>query len=119
MSGRIVNAPRVLRWQDEIGSVAARWKEQYYHAGKWGRLALGDPERIYARLCALNAKTATVSDVDKIIGTGGWASFWCNGCHDYAETAIELGDPPGYESATVTLCPRCFDAAAALRKAIE
>jgi len=101
-----------------MATVAEKWKRQYFSKGRWGTVFTGDTEQIYAGLVALPA-SATPDDVKAVIGTHGWVTFVCDGCGTDALTAIQLGDPPDYESRTVTLCLPCFDAAVSIRHSIR
>ncbi len=104
---------RLLRWQDEIPKVAERWKAQYFNGGRWGSTVWGPTETTYRQFAALGPDT-TLEDAERI--AKGWVTFWCDNCHEYVPVAIQLGDEPDYESATVTLCLPCFDKAAEVRK---
>lgn len=105
---------RLLRWQDKIEDVADRWRRQYQRNDdgggiRWnGIIDARGSEAIWRELTALPA-TATYQDVDRVIGTQGWATFWCDVCHDYVPEAVQIGDEPDYESDTVTLCLACYD----------
>lgn len=104
----------ILRWQDEMKTVAERWKRQYHSRQHgWGTIALGSTKEIYDRLKAL-PDIATVANVNAAIGTNGWVEFWCNECKDYVPVAVQIGAEPDCESSTAVLCFRCFDKAAAL-----
>ena len=111
--------PVVITERDMIRGVPARFNEQYraYLDGEETRPLGWDPCYIAAKLEKLDLETATVEDIDVIIGTGGWAAQRCNGCEQLAASAVIVGDVPDFESATATLCGPClkeaYDAAVA------
>lgn len=102
--GAPVNPPRLLTSRGLIRAVAERWREQYCRTGTW---YAEDKRTTYEGLSALDLDTASRDEVNRIIGNGSWTSIRCNGCNQAVETAVEVGDPPDYESATVTLCVDC------------
>ena len=99
----------LLNERHQVRTVAKRWRAQYgegtYVADKRGRM-VGD------ELAALDPETATADDVAEIIGHRDWVCK--NTCHECgAETwdAVEVGQPPDYESCTATICGDCLSAA--------
>jgi hypothetical protein len=92
-----------------VAAVAKRWKEQYFSDGRWGTTIDGSAQVAYKRLLKLDPKTATVADVEAIIGVGGWTSHFCSECHKYHAWCVDLG----YTDYSVTVCLKC------LRKAVR
>ena len=88
----------------QVRTVADRWEKQYGH-GRYGQ----DKLAILAKLRALDVETATALDVEKIIGNGAWVGPpMCHECQRNTYDAVELGEPPDYESATATICRGCL-----------
>ena len=77
----------------------------------------GSSKAVSMKLHALNLDRVTAGTVNKIIGNDSWTKTHCNECESYTGWAIELGEPPDYESRTATLCRACFDKAVELVKA--
>lgn len=97
-----------------INSVAARWKRQYFHGPKgWAITAGGKSDDRYKRLKDL-PQDATEDQVMGIIGNDSWTRIVCDECERSVDSAVQLGEPPDYESATAVVCLDCLKAAAAL-----
>mgnify|MGYP007083465666 CR=1 FL=1 len=98
-----------------IDSVAERWKVQYYSGPRqgWAFTTSGASDEIYRRLKAL-PQNATEDQAAAIIGNSGWTRIECDECGKYVDAAVQLGEPPDYESATAVVCLDCLKAAAAL-----
>lgn len=96
--------------REAIRRVASAWKAQYYNKGQWVNLFSGSSHAIYEKLAGLNVSKATSKDVDKIIGTEGWASAWCSNCKEYATSAVEIDDG----DSSIYLCRACVKKASAL-----
>ena len=99
----------LLSERNQVRTVANRWRRQY-GAGTYG----GDKRvrMVGNELAALNAETATAAEVAEIVGNGSWVCK--NICHECgAETwdAVQVGQPPDYESCTATICADCLRAA--------
>jgi hypothetical protein len=63
---------------------------------------------VLAALKALDPETATSADV-AAAGAPGWvAPQRCDECGEESWDAVELGEPPDYESNTATICERCL-----------
>lgn len=80
--------------------VIERWMSQYPE-GRWP-----DKDKITKALVALPA-TASVADMDKIIGNRSWTSCYCASCGDYKDIAVEFDN--GDHGCIV--CEQCLDAA--------
>lgn len=94
--------------RESILAVAERWETQY-PAERWP-----EKQAILKKLKALDLKTATREDVSKIIGSDNWvAGSTCDQCKE-AESIIQLGEEPDYESATINICESCLRKAVAL-----
>lgn len=95
--------------------VAARWKAQYHHGGKWGEFRDGSAEVDYQKLLALG-DAATPAAVEAIIGNKTWTDAeTCSDC-GLRPAVAEVGEEPDYESATAYLCAECV---AALQKLVR
>ena len=100
---------QLLNERHQVRTVAKKWQAQY-GAGTYGFDKRG--RMVGNELAALDPETATTDDVDEIIGHSGWVCK--NTCHECgAETwdAVEVGQPPDYESSTATICGNCLRAA--------
>ncbi len=68
--------------------IAARWRSQRCQDDKW----LRDMDSvIHDRLCGLE-DTASIKEASDIIGNQSWTYISCDGCSDYVERAVRLGD---------------------------
>lgn len=104
----------IIDERSKVSTVAAEWRRQYCHDGKWWTTLIGDTGEVYKKLRALPA-SATSSDVAKIIGNDSWAGpSNCNECGEKASRTVQLGSPPDYESRTVEICESCLRKALAL-----
>ena len=100
---------KLLNERNQVREVASRWREQYgsgtYRVDKRGRM-VGD------ELAALDLETATADVVEEIIGYRGWVQMnTCHECGTETWDAVQLGEPPDYESHTSTICGPCLRAA--------
>lgn len=89
--------------------VADRWARQYQREnGTWIDTELAKSQAIHQKLCALgdNPKPRDVAD---IIGNKSWSFISCDGCSDYVEVAVEIG-----QHETHTFCATCIDEASAI-----
>jgi thiol-disulfide isomerase/thioredoxin len=89
---------QIIRRKEQAKGVAARWKAQYFHDGKWGNVFRGSSEDIYRRLVAAKGNA---EKIDKIVT--GWASTWCGECKEYKPLVAEIGN-----DYTVTVCDECL-----------
>lgn len=94
-----------------IRGVAAKWAAQYRDQTR--RLKGGETAgSIHARLAALNGETATVADVEAIIGNSSWTTPpTCSECGAEGGPVVQLGEEPDYESSTAWVCGPCLRAA--------
>jgi hypothetical protein len=105
-----------------IRNVAKRWRKQYEpfkdHAPLFSaRMGLSrdlTKQQIAEKLDALDGETATADDVANIIGSGSWTRMVCHECGRGVNAVVEVGEAPGYESATANLCRECAEKAAAI-----
>jgi hypothetical protein len=111
---------KVMTSRDAIKQVRNRWLSQYkdYTAdqeigGRDNREKIGV---IRKRVKALDLETCTVADVDKAIGTTGWADNECDICHGNHEVVACLGDDPDYEARWLNVCPSCLSKALELTR---
>ena len=99
----------LLNERHQVRTVAEKWRTQHgtgtYVADKRGRM-VGD------ELAALDPETATADDVAEIIGNRSWVDkSICHECGAETWDAVEVGQPPDYESSTATICGGCLRAA--------
>lgn len=95
----------------QVRSVAQRWRVQYGNVSQHG----ADKQEIQRKLDALDVETATDADVTAIIGNNSWVGPpECHECGVTTWDAVELGQPPDYESRTATICIDCLRKAVAL-----
>lgn len=87
---------------------AERWRKQYQNgqSGKWTDTSYGSSEDRYKRLCALGPNP-DIQSVADIIGNKGWSYISCDGCPEYVERAVRIGEYDGK-----TYCPTCIAEAA-------
>lgn len=110
MNISIINNRRLIQ------SVLRRWNEQYSKRDDNATLASGDKvSEIRARLIALDLNRCSVEDVNKAIGTEGWASERCDCCDEYTESGVIFTDPYGDDNKPV--CLPCLKAAVAMAEA--
>lgn len=94
----------------QVRDVLKHWRANYGN-GKHG----ADKQDIQHKLDALDVESATDKDVAAIIGNDSWArARECHECGLETWKAVELGQPPDYESSTATICIDCLRKAVAL-----
>jgi hypothetical protein len=104
---------KLLTEREKVRTVAAAWAKQYSKNGPYGNDA--EKQEIAKALSALDPETATASDVAAIIGNNSWCGpCKCDECGKEAETAVQLGEEPDYESATAVVCFDCVQKAMTL-----
>ena len=89
-------------------NVAERWRKSYQKAlGGWTHIVSGASEDKYNALIALGPNP-DITDVVAVIGNEAWTHINCDGCSEYVDTAIQIGeyDPKSY-------CRVCITEAAA------
>lgn len=104
----------------KVRRVAAHWRAQYPEGCRNKRRLPFDPDKVYAKLKALDAETATAADVAAIIGNESWCRpDDCDQCGKTTYQTITVGEPRNYESNTATLCLACLRKAVAALEAAE
>lgn len=89
--------------RDIIKAVATQWREQCKnHSTNEHKIIVG------VKLAALNTDTCTAEDVNAIMGNTSWTELKCDECKQDVDDVIQLGDEPGYDSATVCVCYECL-----------
>lgn len=73
--------------------VAERWAQQYQHPkdGWRGSAHHPDGKKVYEALIALGPNPP-LDKVAEIIGNQSWSYISCDGCSDYVERAVALGE---------------------------
>lgn len=104
---------RLVLSRQKITNIADRWASQYPpdkypDDTRWGQ--------VRQKLAKLDVETATPNDVANIIGNKSWSHVSCSECGDYGDRGVQFGDFGDY-SDSVTVCPSCLRAAAALATA--
>lgn len=98
-----------------IRTVAERWGRQ--QIGTRGGVFTPPPAGqnvAYDALAALDPETATAEDVAAITGNTSWVAVTCGECGRSVDRAVQLGEEPGDDSATVLVCRGCLVGALAL-----
>lgn len=87
--------------------VAERWAQQYQHPkdGWRGTAQRPDGKKIYDNLIALG-ENPPIDKVAEIIGNKSWSYISCEGCNEYVERAVVLGE---YEPKSY--CATCINEA--------
>ena len=81
--------------------VAERYRQQY-PAGDTRRPLGRDTDEVYQQLLALG-DNAPIDKVAEIIGNQSWSYISCDGCRDYVDRAVAIGE---YE--TKAYCAICI-----------
>ncbi len=103
--------------RDVIRAVRESWLRQYQYrpadeVPTWAqKRTIGD---IRAAIKALDLETCSPSDIDKALGTKGWASHTCDECSADLEVLIRFGSDPDYDARWQDLCAVCLDEGIAL-----
>lgn len=109
---------KAIHQRDVIREVGPRWTEQYKQYQPDQKIGIRKNREavgvIRKRVAALDLETCTVADVDKAIGTTGWADNECDECHKSFPVLIRLGAEPEYDARWQDLCGKCLGKAAAL-----
>jgi hypothetical protein len=76
--------------------IAERWVSQYRHdGGKWMNAPLSvkgrTSEQVYDALCELG-DNPPIDKVAEIIGNKSWSYISCDGCPEYVERAVSIGE---------------------------
>jgi hypothetical protein len=105
----------IIQRRDIIRTVRDRWNSQYPDDNLdigWERSErVGD---IRVRLAALDLETCSVEDVDKAIGTSGWADNDCDCCKLSFPVLVHIGEEPDYDAKWQDLCAGCLSKAVTL-----
>ena len=102
---------RIIRRSERARDAARVWKESYCSPnGKWYPCYGENKKEIYEKLCKLGTNPDP-DEVDRVIDDPSWTKVWCNECRNYVEEAIEIGEKPGYDSETATVCTDCLKSA--------
>lgn len=100
---------KLMNERNQVREVASKWREQYgagTYASDNRKRSVGD------ELAALDAETATADVVAEIIGNRSWVQMnTCHECGTETWDAVQVGEPPDYESHTATICGPCLRAA--------
>ena len=81
-----------------------------YRAGRpfWGDERGRD---VAGELRALDPGTATVDQVNEILGRDMVYRLECNECGEVAEALVQIGEEPNYETNTAYVCRACLERA--------
>ena len=99
----------LLNKKSQLRTLAKNWHDQYgegsYSEDKRGRM-------VGVELAALDPETASIADVEEIIGNSSWiVEPTCDECSVQGWDAVEVGDRNSQESNTAVLCRGCLQAA--------
>lgn len=100
----------ILRREQVCADVADRWRDTHFKDTGWDT-SFGEMRRecIHEALQGLCAATpSSRAAIDAAIGNESWTPIRCDECSQDAEVAVEVGEPPDYESSTVVLCVPCL-----------
>jgi hypothetical protein len=104
----VIRAKYVTVRHATASGVADRWLNSYFRNDKWIPIARGSSEAVHKALCALG-DTPDLAKVADVIGNKSWSYLRCEGCSDYVERAVCLGEA---EYDTKTYCEQCVREAA-------
>jgi hypothetical protein len=95
-----------IRAASAVG-VAERWRSQYQHPkdGWHGTAYRNDGKQVYDELISLGPNPP-IDKVAEIVGNKSWSYISCDGCNEYIERAVELG-----EDEPKTYCATCIEEA--------
>jgi hypothetical protein len=75
--------------------VADRWLSQYCKDGKWNSAPLSvkghTSQQVHDALCELG-ENPPINKVAEIIGNKAWSYISCDGCPEYVEKAVAIGE---------------------------
>lgn len=91
-------------------AVAERWRKQYQRGTTWTCNSNNDAQAIYDQLSALNPETATLADIDGIIGNSTWTTTQCVGCGQNVGTYVRFAQ----DDVEIEVCGDCLEKGAAL-----
>jgi hypothetical protein len=94
---------KLISRRTRASGAASEWRAQY------GR----DQDGIAKRIEALGPSPEPDA-VNAVIGNDTWTSCRCDECGHEVEFVVEVGEEPGYESSTATLCGECVRRAMAI-----
>lgn len=92
----------VVRIATGVGA-AEHWRSQYGKDDRWTSTTL---KNIYEALCALGPNP-DIAAVARATGNQSWSYLFCDGCHEYVDRAVEIGE---YDPKL--LCASCLRGAA-------
>ncbi len=73
-------------------NVAERWRQQYEKGdGSWSNTVSGLSKDVHDKLCSLGPNPP-IDKVAAAIGNQSWSYISCDGCSDYVERAVRIGD---------------------------
>lgn len=113
---------KVIQRRDVIRRLRDRFNEQYKDDAFVFRFARAAPEtvaQVKARLALLDLETCSVGDVDKAMGSTGWADMECDECGTNSPALVHLGSEPDYDARWQDLCADCIAQAARLLATTE
>ena len=99
---------KLITQRDLIRGVADKWRKQYDPSSEAAVI------NKWKQLDALDKDPASVDDVARIIGNKSWTRITCHECKNDVSEAVEVGEPPDYESNTAVICRSCMTKAVTL-----
>lgn len=76
-------------------------------AEAWANQYPREKRDIFKALVALGAKPKP-EDVNKVIGNDSWTRVACDECGEEVYAVVQIGQEPGYDSATAEVCLSCL-----------
>ena len=99
---------KLMSERNQVRGIAKRWRAEYGHYTDW-------KQDVSRTLEAIDDETATAAEVAAIIGNKSWAEpQTCHECGEASWDVVQVGEEPGYESATALICVHCLRKAIAL-----
>ncbi len=88
--------------KESIATVAQRWRDQYPKGHSYG----ADKDQIWNKLKKL-PKTATMEDVEEIIGVKGWVGDQCMVCEKFSADVVHVESERDWDNDFIIWCPKC------------
>lgn len=100
---------RLITRAENARKATASWYSTYFQGGQWRYGE--DKQEKYRSLLELG-ENPDADDVDRVIGNDSWTACRCDECGTLREVVLQIGEDPGYESATANICKPCLRKAA-------
>lgn len=105
---------KLITRYDHAQTAPARWIATYENNGLGKRW-----QHVTDKMKALKPPF-NPDEIDALIGNNSWTHIaYCSECEINAETVIEVGQEPDYESSTAYLCLPCLHKAFVLASSVD